>query len=166
MRYTGCMLELYIVGSTLLALLALIVAIVSFRRSRLLASRLDAMLAGLSESGNLEQTLARYFSSVQHVENQLETIQKNYQHLTRIASASIQKTAIVRFNPFQRTGGDQSFVLGLLDNHDNGLLLTSIHSREGTRVYIKPVRYGSSEHTLSREEQQALEVAQSNTAKE
>lgn len=166
MRYTGCMFEIYLLGSLLIAIIALVTAIVSLHRAQKLTARLETMLGGLDLSGNLEQTLKQYFTGVQQVEQKLATIQKNYQYLSEIATASIQKTAIVRFNPFKHTGGDQSFVLGLLDNHDNGLLLTSIHSREGTRVYIKPVRYGSSDHTLSKEEQQALEAAQSGAGKE
>lgn len=153
--------EIILLISSLLAGIALVVAGVSLYRTHQLQSRMNQLLGGLNSKGNLAETVEHYFTSVRNTENQLDAIQKNYKRLSSIAAASIQKTAIIRFNPFKTTGGDQSFVLALLDNHDNGLLLTSIHSREGTRVYIKPVQYGSSDHTLSKEEQSALTTAQS-----
>ncbi len=165
MRYTGAMYEFMILGSSAIAFIAVVMAAMGLYYAFRVNSHLNQLLAGLDVQGNLREMVEQYFSSVQNVESQLETIQKNYERLSDIAAASIQKTAIIRFNPFKTTGGDQSFVLALLDNHDNGLLLTSIHSREGTRVYIKPVQYGTSDHTLSKEEQSALTTARSGPQK-
>lgn len=160
------MQELYLLIAVVFGLLALVLASVSYYRSQETQKQFRKLLSGLDTKGNLTETLQHYFTSVKNVENQLDKIQKNYQYLSTIATSSIQKIAIVRFNPFKNTGGDQSFVLAMLDNHNNGLLLTSIHSREGTRVYIKEVRYGNSKYTLSKEEQSALKNAQDNKEKE
>jgi len=65
----------------------------------------------------------------------------------------------VRFNPFGDTGGDQSFSLAVLDAHDSGYVLSSIHGRQGTRVYVKPIDFGKSKYQLSTEEDQALSQA-------
>lgn len=143
-----------------LGLVALVAAALAFYQQHRLGQRFDALFAGLDTRGDLAETLEHYFTSVKATENQLRALSKNYQHLGAIAAASMQKTAIVRFNPFKHTGGDQSFVLALLDNHDSGFLLTSIHSREGTRTYIKPIRHANCEHALSREEKSALAAAQ------
>ena len=125
-----------------------------------LKKRFEAAFGDLSSDDDLLTTIEDYYNSVRDAKEKFINIQQSYEHLSTIASKSLQKTAVVRFNPFRNTGGDQSFVLALLDNHDSGFLLTSIHSREGTRVYIKPIKYGSSEHTLSLEEQSALTMAQ------
>lgn len=70
---------------------------------------------------------------------------------------NIQKVGLVRFNPFAETGGDQSFCLALLDGEDNGLVISSLHSRETTRIYAKPVKKGKSAgYDLSAEEKQAV----------
>lgn len=74
----------------------------------------------------------------------------------------VQKIGMVRFNPFADTGGEQSFTLGLLDKKDNGVILTGLHTRERTRVYIKPVVDGKSKIDLSKEEQKALQLAVKN----
>jgi len=139
-----------------MAVAALALALLGWLKTRELSGRIAGLLAGDASADDIEKTIKRYYQKIKQTDASIEILQRNYRELTRIASASIQKTAVVRFNPFKNTGGDQSFVLAMLDNHDSGLLLTSIHSREGTRVYIKPVTYGNSDHTLSREEKDAL----------
>ncbi len=70
---------------------------------------------------------------------------------------NIQKVGLVRFNPFAETGGDQSFCLSLLDGEDSGLVISSLHSRETTRIYAKPVSKGrAAGYDLSAEEKQAV----------
>lgn len=72
----------------------------------------------------------------------------------------IQHVGLVRFNPFSDTGGDQSFSLVLLDGHHNGIVISSLHARDETRLFVKPVRNGKANgHELSTEEQQAIHEA-------
>lgn len=68
-----------------------------------------------------------------------------------------QKVGLVRYNPFSDTGGDQSFVLAILDGKDDGLIITSLHSRDQTRVFAKPVDKGKeSGYEFSKEEIEAI----------
>jgi len=67
----------------------------------------------------------------------------------------IQKVGLVRFNPFSQTGGNQSFSLALLDGNNNGLVISSFHSREGTRIYAKMVKEGE-KSSFSKEEKEAI----------
>lgn len=124
-----------------------------------LSRRFEAAFGNLDSNQNLAETITSYFEKLGITEKKLENIETSYKHLANIGAKSIQKTAVVRFNPFRNTGGDQSFVLALLDNNDTGFLVTSIHSRDGTRVYIKAITYGNSEHNLSKEEMEALKAA-------
>ncbi|MBF8250314.1 MAG: hypothetical protein HW400_915 [Candidatus Levybacteria bacterium] len=72
----------------------------------------------------------------------------------------IQKIGLVRFNPFKDTGGDQSFILSLVDGNDTGVIISGLYSRSGTRWYAKRVVGGKSlEHELSDEEKKALKEA-------
>lgn len=69
----------------------------------------------------------------------------------------IQKIGLLRFNPFKDTGGDQSFILTLVDAKDTGVVISGLYSRSGTRWYAKRVVEGKGiEHNLSKEEEQAL----------
>ena len=72
----------------------------------------------------------------------------------------VQKVGLLRYNPFSDTGGDHSFILSLLDKNDNGIILTSLHSRRNTRWYIKKVKEGKGEDfDLSKEELKVIENA-------
>jgi uncharacterized protein DUF4446 len=72
---------------------------------------------------------------------------------------SIQHIGLVRFNPFEDTGSDQSFAIALLDDARDGVVISSLHGRSNTRVFAKPVSAGESAHTLSDEETQAIRIA-------
>ena len=72
----------------------------------------------------------------------------------------IQKIGLVRYNPFAETGGDQSFCLALLNGEGSGLVISSLHSRDTTRVYAKPIKKGKAlGYELSDEEKQAVKKA-------
>lgn len=72
---------------------------------------------------------------------------------------NIQKIGLVKFNPFNETGGDHSFSLALLDGNKNGIIITSLHTRERTRLYLKEVVQGKTKIELSKEEQNALKLS-------
>lgn len=72
----------------------------------------------------------------------------------------VQKVGLVRFNPFADTGGDQSFVLAILDATESGIVLSSLHSRGATHWYAKNVKDGKGvDHKLSDEEEKAIRNA-------
>jgi hypothetical protein len=85
--------------------------------------------------------------------NRCDTIEKRQQF-------HIQKIGLLRFNPFKDTGGDQSFILALLDAKDTGVVITALYSRSGTRWYAKKVAKGKGlEHELSEEETKVIKIA-------
>lgn len=92
-----------------------------------------------------------------------QTIQQIWSEVAKIKIANqknFQKYALVRFNPFEDTGGDQSFVLALLDGQNNGIVISSLHSRGGTRVYTKQVANGqATTHQFSKEEKEVVDQA-------
>lgn len=79
--------------------------------------------------------------------------------LEKVATTSIQKINFIRFNPFQDTGGDNSFILVLLDRTNTGIILSSLYTRENIRLYAKSIEAGKPKHALSAEEKKALEDA-------
>jgi hypothetical protein len=74
---------------------------------------------------------------------------------------AVQRVGLVRFNPFEETGGNQSFALALMDANGDGLVISSLHARAGTRLYAKSVVAGKSDAALSAEEAEALRIAMS-----
>lgn len=108
---------------------------------------------------DLEEVIAEQLKRTKKTESDIEKLFKWNEDLQKIADISIQKVGVIRFNPFKDTGGDQSFAIALLDKDNSGLVISSLYSREGTRVYTKPVEKGESSYHLSEEEKQAIQKA-------
>jgi len=119
------------------------------RRTR----RLDGRLATLTRSGDggsLEAVL------VERVARELDEVVARQAVLEGAQRRAFQRVGLVRFNPFEETGGNQSFALALLDAAGDGWVLSSLHARAGTRVYAKAIKAGRSDAALSDEETAAL----------
>ncbi len=72
----------------------------------------------------------------------------------------IQRVELLRFNPYDDTGGDQSFAVCLLDDQGTGVVITSLHARSGTRLFGKEIISGKSvKHQLSKEEELVIKKA-------
>lgn len=108
---------------------------------------------------DLEEVIAEQIKRTKNTEKDIKKLFEWNEELQKIAEISIQKVGVVRFNPFKDTGGDQSFAIALLDRDNTGLVISSLYSRDGTRVYTKPVKKGNSEYHLSEEEKQAIQKA-------
>lgn len=92
----------------------------------------------------------------------LSQLEKRCDTLEKEGDLHIQKVGLVRFNPFKDTGGDQSFILALVDAFGSGIVISSLHTRTGTRWYAKRVVNGKgTEYELSDEEKKALVGARS-----
>ena len=107
------------------------------------------------EPENFQEILSRF----KDLKENLEKLSQELEKLKKESKFSIQKTGIVRFNPFSEIGGNQSFSIALLDGKNNGLVITSLYTREGNRIYAKPIKDGHSEYLLSKEEKEAIEKA-------
>jgi hypothetical protein len=141
-----------------LTLISLVTAGFCLWRLLVLQNRLRSAL-GSSDGGSIEKALSTIQKRLNAEDKHLEQLDEGYRRLAATSSLASQKISIVRFNPFGDTGGDQSFVLAVLDAHNSGYVLTSIHGREGTRVYVKPIDEKKSKYPLSTEEKQALNQA-------
>jgi len=112
------------------------------------------------KKGNLIEVLDKVMSNEAKNAGDLNRLEKELKKVTENALGSIQKVGFVRFNPFSELGGDHSFSIALLDGYENGVVLTGLHTRERTRVYMKNVIKGKCKYQLSREEKKALTKAQ------
>jgi len=93
------------------------------------------------------------------IEQKIKEILLEIENLKKNCEKTIQKIGIVRFNPFNELGGNQSFVIALLDGKNNGIVISSLFLKEGNRVYAKPIKNGTSDYVLSKEELEAIERA-------
>jgi len=107
------------------------------------------------EPKNLKEIL----DSFNNLEKNFDKLSQELENLKRESKFSVQRVGIVRYNPFKEVGSNQSFSIALLDGNDSGVVITSLYSREGNRVYGKPIKKGQSENLLSEEEKEAIEKA-------
>jgi len=96
---------------------------------------------------------------IKELEQKIDTTSKELKELKEKSRFCFQKIGIIRYNPFSEIGSNQSFSIALLDNNDDGVIITSLYAREGNRVYAKPIKAGKSQYTLSNEENRAIEEA-------
>jgi hypothetical protein len=143
----------FIIAGTLF----IFIVLVSFYLFQL-KKRLDVFFKG-TKAKDLEEVLTEQLKKLKKQEKDIKRIFEEIAKLDGISQKSFQKIGVIRYNPFKDAGGDQSFSISLLDAKDNGFVLTSLYSREGMRVYAKPIKEGNSEYPLSEEEKEVIERA-------
>jgi hypothetical protein len=141
----------------LVVLLVIVVVVHGARLSR--AVRAYRHLVRNGDGGSLAEALAAHVDRVDGVGRRLDELTMLHGGLERRSRSSLQHIGLVRFNPFEDTGSDQSFAIALLDDRRDGIVISSLHGRSNTRVFAKPVENGASRHTLSDEEAEAIRVA-------
>lgn len=142
----------------LLAILALGGVVLLLARQQRLLGQYQHLMAGTS-GGTLEMMLNEHISQVRSSASRMDTLDRLVQRLERDAQFSLQHLGLVRFNPFRDTGGDQSFAIALVDSNGRGFVLSSLHARDATRIYAKPLEDWGSAHQLTDEEKQAIALA-------
>lgn len=110
------------------------------------------------QTESLNKIFDNYIKKLEKTSKDIEGVNQRMDELESESRSFLQIVNFRRFNPFKETGGDQSFLLALMDDKKNGILITSLHSREGTRVYAKELKAGKSLSNLSDEEKAFLNI--------
>ncbi len=133
-----------------------------WRRVGALRGRLDRITRG-EDGDSLQGVLETHLVRVVEVQAEVVDLARRTDRLEVDGRRAFQRIGLVRFNPFEDTGGNQSFALALLDAEDDGIVMSSLHSRGSTRIYAKAVAAGRPEAALSDEEAEALALARDAT---
>lgn len=114
---------------------------------------------GYSSEG-LKEVLEKRFEHLDKAENDIKLIEGEIKEIKKDNLSHLQKYSLVRFNPFSDTGGNQSFALSFLDKKGSGIVISSLFTRDGTRIYSKPVKEGKDDgFPFSEEESEAVKKA-------
>jgi len=105
------------------------------------------------------ETLKDALDWLAEIDKKVEKLSGSFGGLEAKHKFSIQKIGVVRYNPFSNVGGNQSFTIALLDDNNDGVIVTGLYHHNSNTVFAKPVKAGKSEYTLSREEKEAMEKA-------
>ena len=105
------------------------------------------------------ENLSEVLSQFKELKERFQELSKELKNFKKESEFFIQKVGIIRFNPFSEVGSDQSFSVAFLDGQNDGMVITSLYTREDNRVYGKPIKNGISEYSLSEEEKKAIAKA-------
>jgi len=109
---------------------------------------------------NLQTILETLLQDIDFAKKDIAFLKKTCDRIEQEGRFHIQKIGLHRFNPFKDTGGDQSFIVTLVDGNDTGVIISGLYSRSGTRWYAKQIAYGKAvDHQLSEEEKLTLKEA-------
>jgi len=127
---------------------------------------------------NTEKRLKRFFRGKKgrDLEDSIVTLEENIKKLTEAKNnieqelltvnaklkKSIRGLETIRFNPFPDQGSNQSFAIGMLNEDGDGVVISSLYSRDRMSVFAKPIKDKKSTYELSTEEKKALEQASVN----
>lgn len=116
-------------------------------------------LESISEDG-IDEIVEQQNKKLNKVAVDTEELYKLYDAEVAKSEQSINKCGVIRFNPFSGEGGNQSFVVALLNDNNDGVVISSLYSRGGgSRIFAKALKSGTSEINLTKEEEEAINKA-------
>jgi hypothetical protein len=139
----------------IVALLLVIGSLALALRLRRVSQQLAALSRGI-EGQNLEQVLVTHLDTVDQTVKRMDVQEQALAVLQAQIPTCVQRMNLVRYDAFEDVGGEQSFSIALLNGQGDGIVLTSVYSRNDVRVYAKAIENGRSSHALSQEEEKAL----------
>lgn len=111
------------------------------------------------ENQDWEGVLSDHLEEIRLALDRVDELSHRSEDMEKRQERTIQRVGVVRFNAFPDVGGDQSFAIALLDNHGDGVVVSSLQGRTENRVYAKPLKRWDSTYNLSEEEKQAIAKA-------
>ena len=121
--------------------------------------RLKRFFVG-KKAKDLEDTIATLEDDITNLKSAKEKTEKELIEINQKLKKSIRGLETVRFNPFPDQGSNQSFAIGMLNEDSDGVVFSSLYSRERMSIFAKPIKNGKSEYELTEEEKEALKKAE------
>ena len=137
--------------------LALVVCLALWRRLAHVKTAQSVVLG--SGSGDLLDFAVSLQGRIDDLHRAVDEVAAGLSRVDRRVDGSLTNTAVVRYDAYEGTGGQQSASVALLDANRTGTVLTAIQGRDYARIYVKDLDRGRSSVALSPEEQEAVDRA-------
>ena len=145
--------------STLL-LISILLQLIMWSKLNKMQNKYNRLTRGI-DNKNLEELLFAINEQTNATSKQLDIINSQQQNVLEKLKSCITTPTLLRYNAFDNMGSKLSFSLSLMDEKNNGVLLTNIQGRDDARFYAKAVKTGKCEQHLSPEEQKVISTNQS-----
>jgi Protein of unknown function (DUF4446) len=145
------------IGAGAVAALSLVVAAFVWRRLNRLRAAQGVLLGG--ERKDLVDFAVSLQGRIDDLHRAVDEVAAGLSRVDRRVDGAIMNTAVVRYDAYEDTGGQQSASFAFLDATRTGTVVTAIQGRDYARIYVKDLDRGKAAVALSPEEQQAVERA-------
>ncbi|QGQ99882.1 DUF4446 family protein [Paenibacillus psychroresistens] len=146
-----------IISFTALFIILLILLLINMRQLKSVRTRYNQMING-GNAENVEQVLIGLQNNINQLTQQNNSQQAEVDQIKQQMKKMKSHLGVQRYNAFSQDGGsDLSFSIAILDDQQDGVVLTGIHGREQTFIYAKPVEKGQSTYSLSPEEKTLID---------
>ncbi len=139
-------------AASLIAVVLGVYAVIASRKMR----SLRKFFKDENQPENLEEVVEHIIGKLDHFDDHAANTIATLEAIAKQLNTATQNVAVVRYDSKADDGGNLSFSAALLDAHQSGIVITSLHGRASNRIYAKAIDSGTSEHVLSSEEQEAL----------
>lgn len=136
---------------SILVIILIILVITLYSAVNKLEKKYKRLMRGVNNK-NLEEALVEYIDMVEKSNNISEEINSKLDEVNNRIDNCVQKVSVVRYKAFDDVGSDLSFSIAILNNNNNGVILTGIYGRNESTTYAKPIDKGLSRYDLSEEE--------------
>ncbi len=136
---------------------ALVVALFLWRRTSRLAAAQSVVLG--EASGDLLEFAVSLQGRIDDLHRAVDEVAAGLSRVDRRVDGAVTNTAVVRYDAYEGTGGQQSASVALLDATRTGTVVTAIQGRDYARIYVKDLDRGRSSVALSPEEQESVDRA-------
>jgi hypothetical protein len=145
------------VGAALAAVAALLIVLVHYLALRRVR-RAQLVLLGGGKSDLVDFAVSLQ-SRLDELRRAVDEVSASLGRVDRRVDETVSKTAIVRYDAYENSGGHQSASVALLDSARTGVVLSAIQGRDYARIYVKEIDRGRASVALSPEELEAVERA-------
>ncbi|GAA0726599.1 DUF4446 family protein [Clostridium malenominatum] len=142
----------------ILILILFLIIIIQFSAINKLEKRYRKFMRGV-DNKNIEEIIISYLDRVDSAVQQSNNIKISVEEINSRLNNCVQKYSIMRYRAFEDVGSDLSYSIALLDNKNDGIILTGIYGRTDSTTYAKPIDKGLSRYELSEEENYVLKDA-------
>ena len=152
------------IGLGVIVIFLLLLTIILFNSLNKVEKKYRRMMRGANNK-NIEQMILENIDKIEESINKSNSALADCENIRKEMKNNVDNVAILRYKAFEAIGGDLSFSVAILDGYNDGVVITSIYSRQESTTYAKPIEKGISRYDLSAEEIHVLNEA-INKAKE
>ena len=129
------------IALSVVCIITSILLIITLCKLKKLKRRVDALTRG-KDADSMEDSILNFFERIECLEDAEKKMHKDIRDIKENLKITYQKTGLVKYDAFREMSGALSYSLALLDKENNGILISSMYSREGCYTYAKDIVYG------------------------